>query len=189
MPAGHIEVVSTTPESNRQGFVVRQVGEVSPVAAAEAVANPTAFQRLAHGMVWNSATWDREMGNIDGTAMANAIRTGATAEGSDIVNYNHRGAHFVLNYSTGGTSNLIMMKVQGKDSLTGTYYNIATTVTLSATGSAAYVVYPGVTAGASTLMVSSGAASSVLPRTWRVSVVQSGTSLTANFGVGYSMIL
>lgn len=189
MPSGYVETVSTTPESNREGYVVRQVGEVSPVAAAESLANPTAFQRLSHGLLWNQSTWDREMGNIDGTAMTNATRTGATADGSDIINYNHRGAHIVLNYSTGGSSNLIMMKVQGKDSLTGIYYNIATTVTLSATGSAAYIVYPGVTAAASTLMVSSGAASAVLPRTWRVSVVQSGTSLTANFGVGYSMIV
>ena len=186
---GVVKVTNTNPDSNAEGFAVRQVGIPSAAAAAEGLANPTTVQQLAHGLRWNSATWDREMGNIDGTAMTNATRTGATADGSDIVNYNHRGAHFVLNYSTGGTSNLIMMKVQGKDSLTGIYYNIATTVTLSATGSAAYIIYPGITSGAGVAMVSSGAASALLPRTWRVSVVQSGTSLTANFGVGYSMIV
>ena len=192
MPAGdgYIDVVRTTPASNHAGQVVRQVGEVSAVAAAESVANPTAFQRLSHDMLWNQSTWDRAMGNVEGTAFANAIRTGATAESSDITNYNHRGAAFVLNYSTGGTSNLIMMRVQGKDeAVSDTYYNIFSTVTLSATGTAAYTVYPGISAGAQAALVSGGSANHVLPRTFRVQVIQSGTSLTANFGVGYSMIV
>ena len=160
-----------------------------PVVPTDTATNAAAIQEMAFGMRWNGTAWDRERCNVEGTALANAIRTGATAESADIINYNHRGAHMVLNYSTGGTSNLIMMKVQGKDALTGIYYNIVSTVTLSATGSAAYMIYPGVTAAAAAAVVSGGGANAVLPRTWRVQVVQSGTSLTANFGVGYSMIV
>ena len=160
-----------------------------PVVPSDSKTNDHAMQVMAHGLKWNGTTWDRERCNIEGTALANQIRTGATAESSDITNYNHRGAHFILNYSTGGTSNLIMMRIQGKDPLGGTYYNIVSTVTLSATGGAAYMIYPGVTAAAAAAVVSGGGANAVLPRTWRVQVVQSGTSLTANFGVGYSMIV
>ena len=160
-----------------------------PVVPSDSKTNDAAMQEMAYGLRWNESAWERERGNTEGTAMSNAIRTGATANGSDIINYNHRGAHVVLNYSTGGTSNLIMMNVQGKDPLTGVYYNIVSTVTLSATGSAAYMIYPGVTAAAAAAVVSSGGANGVIPRTWRVQVVQSGTSLTANFGVGYSMIV
>ena len=185
MPAGHVEVVSTTPASNREGYVVRQVGEVSPVAAAEALANPTAFQRLAHGMLWNSATWDREMGNIDGTALANATRTVASVDSADIINYNHRGAHVVLNYSTGAA--LLVLRIQGKDELTDTYYSLVTSASLSATtGAAIFKIYPGIAAVAATN--TGGAANDVLPRTWRVEVVATG-SLTTNYGVGYSMIV
>ena len=161
-----------------------------PVVPSDSKTNDPAMQVLAHGLHWNETTWDRNRGNVEGVALTNAIRTGATAQSSDIVNYNHRGAMFTLNYSTGGTSNLIMMRVQGKDeALSDTYYNIFSTVTLSATGSASYTVYPGVSAGAAAALVSSGSANHVLPRTFRVQVIQSGTSLTANFGVGYSMIV
>jgi hypothetical protein len=183
MPVGHVEVTSTTPESNREGYVVRQVGEVSPVAAAESLANPTAFQRISHGLLWNSATWDREMGNIDGTALADASRTAGTVEGADIINYNHRGAHVVIQRSTGNAH--LLLTIQGKDELFDAYYNIFSGVTLSGTGTASYIVYPGVSAVAAN--ISLGVSSTVLPRTWRVKVVPS-TSPTAAYGVGYSLI-
>lgn len=186
MPAGHVEVVSTTPASNREGYVVRQVGEVTPVAAAETLANPTAFQRLSHGLLWNQTTWDREMGNIDGTAVSQATRTVSTFTGADIINYNHRGVHIVFNYSTGAA--LLNLNIEGKDELSDTYYRIANTVTLSATGSAAYRIYPGLSSGSATALVSAGSVNDVLPRTWRV-VVQATVSVTANYGVGYSMIV
>ena len=161
-----------------------------PVVPSDSKTNDPGMQILAHGLRWNETTWDRERCNVEGVALANAIRTGATAESDDIINYNHRGAMVTLNYSTRGGTNLIMMRVQGKDeALSDTYYNIFSTVTLSATGSASYTVYPGISAGAQAAVVSSGSANHVLPRTWRVQVVQSGTSLTANFGVGYSMIV
>ena len=184
MPAGHVEVVATTPESNRQGYVVRQVGEVSPVAAADALANPTAFQRLAHGLLWNETTWDRERGNLDGTAIAMGTRTAVTVESGDIVNYNHRGAHVALHYST-GTANLLL-RIQGKDEFSDVYYNIASGVSISASSTAIFKVYPGISAGAAGITGMS--VNDVLPRTWRVMVVGSGTSATANYGVGYSLI-
>lgn len=184
MPAGHVEVVSTTPASNREGYVVRQVGEVSPVAAAEALANPTAFQRLSHGMLWNQATWDREMGNVDGTAIAMGTRTAVTVESSDLINYNHRGVHVALHYST-GTANLVL-RIQGKDEFSDVYYNVATGVSISASSTAIFKLYPGISVGAATITGMS--VNDVLPRTFRVMVVGSGTSATANYGVGYSLI-
>jgi hypothetical protein len=184
MPAGYVETVSTTPESNREGMVVRQVGEVSAIAAAEGVANPTAFQRLSHGLLWNSATWDRAMGNVDATAIAQGVRTAVTVESADLINYNHRGVHVALNYST-GTANLVL-RIQGKDAFGGAYYNIATGVSISASSTAIFKLYPGISAGAAGITGMS--VNDVLPRTWRVTVVGSGTSATANYGVGYSMI-
>lgn len=184
MPAGYVEVVSTTPASNREGYVVRQVGEVSPVAAAEALANPTAFQRLSHGMLWNQATWDREMGNVDGTAITIATRTAVTVESADLINYNHRGVHVALHYST-GTANLVL-RIQGKDELSDVYYNVATGVSISASSTAIFKLYPGISAGGAT--ISGMSVNDVLPRTFRVTVVGSGPSATATYGVGYSMI-
>lgn len=181
---GYIDVTRTTPASNVAGYAVRQVGEVSPVAAAEAVANPTAFQRLSHGMLWNQTTWDREMGNVDGTAISMGTRTAVTVESADLINYNHRGVHVALHYST-GTANLVL-RIQGKDEFSDVYYNLVTGVSVSATSTAVYKVFPGISAGAAGITGQS--VNDVLPRTWRVTVVGSGTSATANYGVGYSLI-
>lgn len=184
MPAGYVETVATTPESNREGMVVRQVGEVSPAAGADAIDNPTAFQRLSHGLVWNGATWDRARGNIDGTAIAMGTRTAVTVESGDIVNYEHRGAHVALHYSS-GTANLLL-RIQGKDEFSDVYYNVGVGVSVSATSTAVYKIYPGISAGAAG--ITGASFNDVLPRTWRVTVVGSGTSATANYGVGYSLI-
>ena len=179
MPVGHVEVVSTTPESNREGFVVRQVGEVSPVAATDSLANPTAFQRLAHGMQWNNAAWEREYANFRATVISNANRTVDSADSGQISNFNHRGLHAVLHYSSGEAA--INLRVEGHDLNSGSYYAIASTATVSASGTTAYVLYPGISAGPASF-------NTVLPRVFRLRVVATG-SLTANYGVSYSLIV
>ena len=180
---GYVDIVRRNPQSNEAGYVVRQVDMGSAAAAAEGLANPTALRHLAFGMTWNGATWDREMGNVDGTALADATRTAGTVEGADIINYNHRGAHVVIQRSNGNAH--LVLRIQAKDELSDAYYNLVTTATLSGTGAAAFKIYPGISAGAAVL--AGGSANDVLPRTWRVTVVPS-TSPTAAYGVGYSLI-
>jgi hypothetical protein len=151
-----------------------------------AVATQGAARVVAETMRFNGTTWDRVRNNVDGTALATATRTAGTVESADIVNYNARGVHVALHYSV-GQANLVL-RIQGKDALSGGYYNQVTTATISATNGAAvaiYKLYPGISAGAATNV--GGSANDVLPRTWRVQVVPSG-SPTATYGVGYSMI-
>lgn len=136
-------------------------------------------------MYWNGVTWDLGRGNLNGTAISAASRTAGTVESSDIVNYDHRGAHVFVHRSVGNAH--LVATVQGKDALSGRYYNLLTTATMSGTGGAAFILYPGVSAGSATAPATGGQRSEALPRTWRVMVVPS-TSPTSSWGVGYSMI-
>ena len=177
---------SAAPAETAMGAVVRQVGVPVASAAADGMSNPTTINIESFGLVWNGATWDRARGNIDGTAISQAVRTAVTVEGSDIINYEHRGAHVVMHYSL-GTANLVL-RIQGKDEASDTYYNLLTTASISVTSSPAFIIYPSISAGGATAPAGGGQRSDVLPRTWRVTVVGSGTSATANYGVGFSMI-
>ena len=178
-------IFTTEAAGAASGLVVRQAG-ISITAAADGQANVSGIQQLTHGLVWNGTTWDRARGNIDGTAISQAVRTAVTVESSDIINYEHRGAHVVMHYSL-GTANLVL-RIQGKNEASGTYYNLLTTASISVTSSPAFIIYPSISAGGATAPAGGGQRSDVLPRTWRVTVVGSGTSATANYGVGFSMI-
>jgi hypothetical protein len=149
------------------------------VVPADGATNEAALQQLAFGLLWNETTWDRARGNIDGTALAQATRASGTAASSDIINYNHRGCHVVLHYSTGSAN--LLLRIQAKDEASDSYYNLFSTATLSSTATTVYKLFPGISVGPASI-------NDVLPRTWRVIVVPSAT-LTANYGVGYSMIV
>lgn len=98
---------------------------------------------------------------LSGTAFTSAVRTAAQVNSADIANTQWRGAQFVINVSA-FTSGTYTPKVQGKDSISGNYYDILTGTALGATGTTTLTVYPGVTAAANV------AAAQVLPRTFRV---------------------
>ena len=173
------------PISSAVGTVVRQVGIPSADAAAEAMANPTTVGMEAYGLVYNGATWDRDRTNIDGTALADATRTVGTADSGDIINYVGRGVQVLLNYSTGQAA--MVLRILGKDALSSVYYPLLTTASISATGAAMFEVYPGVSAGGATTPATGGSRSDAIPRTFRITVLPSG-SVTAAYSVGYSLI-
>ena len=178
-------LTTRNPISTDVGAVVRQVGIPSADAAADGMANPTTIGMEAFKLVYNDTTWDRERSNINGTALADATRTTGTADSGDIINYVARGAQIVLNYST-GTANMVL-RVLGKDALSSAYYTLMSTGSISATGAVMFEIYPGVSAGGATTPATGGSRSDVLPRTWRVTVLPSG-SVTAAYSVGYSLI-
>lgn len=155
-----------------------------PVVPSDSKTNDAAMQQMVFGLLWNESLWERARGNVDGlTAISDATRTAGTVEGADQINYDHRGAHIICTRSTGNAH--LLLTIQGKDELMDRYYTVATGVTLSGTGVAAFIVYPGNSVAAAS--VTGGKFNESLPRTWRVRVVPS-TSPTAAYAVGYSLI-
>jgi len=180
---GVVKVTTTNPASNAEGFAVRQVGVPSAEAGGDSISNPTTVGQLGFGLQWNATTWERARGNLDGTALSISQRTAGTVESADIINYGHCGAHVVLHYSSGAA--ILLLRVQGKDELSDVYYNLTSAVSISATSTAVFKIYPGLSANAAGITGQS--VNDVLPRTWRVTIVPSG-SATATYGVGYSLI-
>jgi hypothetical protein len=69
-----------------------------------------------------------------------------------------------------GTTPTFTVTIQGKDEISGKYYDILATTALNATGTVVLRVYPGLTASANVTV------NDVLPRMWRVKYVTGGTT-------------
>ena len=119
--------------------------------------------------------------NAEITGLASGSRSAST-NSSDLTNNGWRGGIFTIKATAvGGGGDTIQLRVQGKDGLSGEYYDILTDGTFSSTSTRTVVVYP----SADDLDGQFHDKNDVpLPRTFRVRVVHSsGSSFTYSVGV------
>lgn len=116
--------------------------------------------------------------NIVGTLLTSAARTTTTAS-SDVQNTSTRGVHIYINVSA-YTSGQWVPAIQGKDPVTGNYYDICTGPTITGTGVFIFKMFPGAMMQDTTNVV----CNDMLPRTWRINMVGSATPVST-FSVGY----
>lgn len=93
-----------------------------------------------------------------------AART-ATVATPDQRNAEHRGVLVHINTTAVTSTPSVVFTVQGKDPLTGDYYDLLVSVAVVAVGDTYLRVYPGATAANNTI------ANLALPSTWRVNCV------------------
>lgn len=111
---------------------------------------------------WNGASNDRTRNNTEFAALlASAARTVDT-NSPDQVNYNWRGGHLIINVTVLTTS--VIPTLQGKDPISGNYYNLLTGPSITTPGYTIMKLYPGIQP------IAGAAASDILPRTFRVSM-------------------
>jgi hypothetical protein len=146
---------------------------------AQTPANPLDVWSL--GQMFNGTNWDRVRNNIDTAALLNLAAQGAgTVNSSDQTNFNGRGVQVGINV-TAATAMTLTIHIQGKDVASGQYYDMLVSTAIAATGFTRLTLYPGMTNAANVMQ------NDVLPRTWRVQAVVTGTSVSAT--VGASVIL
>ncbi len=109
------------------------------------------------------------------------IAQSGTFTSSDIRNPNCVGVKVVLNVTAnaGGLGSLVL-KVQGKDKASGTYWDILTSSALTAVATTVFTIAPSIVTSAGV------AVRDALPATWRITV--SGNGNPVSFTIGASMI-
>lgn len=134
-------------------------------------------------VLFNGTTWDRERGNIEGTALASSART-ATTSSSDIINYNARGIRVFIHCSVvPGSAPSNTVSIEEKSPISGTYTARLTSAAFTSTGEKpSLTLYPGATVAANV------AVSEPLPRTFRITVT-AGNANSATYSISYSLIL
>jgi len=132
--------------------------------------------------IYNGSTWEEDTsddaGNLSGTALASAART-ASSNSGDIINYNGRSIHVVLDMTVVGTGS-VTLTIEGKDPLSGKYYTLLAGAAVVTNVTNVYKVGPGLPATANV------SANDILPRTFRISVTANNAN-SATYSVGYSI--
>ena len=113
--------------------------------------------------------------NYNIVVLSSAART-ATLNSGDIVNYS-KCIHVVIDVTVDPAAASIVPKIQGKDEVSGKWYDILEGVAITATGTTVLKVGPGIAASANV------AASDMLPPIWRVRMEHADTdSITYSIG-------
>lgn len=132
---------------------------------------------IGYNELFNGTNFDRQRGNTQETLLASAARTLATTS-ADFTNFNARGAHVIIDVSAYTSGNLVVT-IQGKDPVSGNYYDLLVGATIAATGTTVLKIYPGIG------QIANGAASDILPRIWRVSC----SAVSATYSVGAVLVV
>ena len=123
--------------------------------------------------------------NHELTIFDSAART-ATANSSDFENISARGIWLALNITAAsGTTPTLDIKVQRKDPLSDTYYDVVGGAFAQKTGMGSddLIIYPGITAAANR------AVSSAIASRWRVVATIGGTTPSFTFSVSGGYIV
>lgn len=131
--------------------------------------------------LYNGSTFDRKRANTEETILASAARTAAT-NSADFTNYNARGAHFIVDVTAITATPSITVTIQGKDPVSSKYYDLLVSNAITATGTTVLKVYPGIG------QIANGAASDILPRTYRVSVAHADAD-SITYSIGANLVI
>jgi hypothetical protein len=132
---------------------------------------------LTQPYLFNGYTTEPQRGNTDTNAslLTLAAQGAGTVNSAAQINTNGRGVVVGIN-TTVDTAGAYTVNLQGQDVVSGTWYTIASSASVIATGFATLTLYPGITAATNT------AVSAPLPRTWRVQAVVTTGPITATIG-------
>lgn len=137
---------------------------ISTAAGSDAV---TASQILEVALgAYNGASVDQVRNNLDNFVIQASGAIITNGNSFDAVNYNARGAKvFITTGTFGSGASAITVSIQVKDPVSGNYFTLGTTGSLTASGFFVLQVYPGSTISLTTPNV---AVNDALSRTWRV---------------------
>ena len=103
--------------------------------------------------------------------------------GNDMTNYGYVGAVITTNVTVISGSPIIQVEVQGKDSTSGTYYNILSGAIIDVVSGSVLKIHPDLTG------VTNVTAKDVIPRKWRINVANIGGTDAITYTVGVAPIV
>lgn len=167
-------------------FAANSVNSISTVASnadAQATTSTTSrFETVNRDTRYNETSFDRVRNNTEATILSSAART-ATTNGADQTNYNGQGVMLTINVTAEAAAETLSLKIQGKDPVSGNYYDITdfgvvyNATTDAPTITRTFVARPGAL-GADFIGITGNGTSGkavTLPRTWRPVVTHSAS--------------
>jgi len=134
--------------------------------------------------LFNGTTWDRQRGNQEISLLVSGDRTASTLS-PDQTNYNARGVILWLNVTVRPAAETVTPMIQVKDPVSGLYTVLFSGVAVGAVATYIYLAYPGMIDTGANITAETGLP---LARTWRVSLVHSGSG-TFTYSLGGCYLL
>lgn len=128
---------------------------------------------------WNGTSFDRRYGNLPITTLASSART-TTQISADLVNYNGRFIHVIVNVTSAGTGS-ITLTINGKDPASATYYPLLVGAAITTNSQNVYRIGVGLTAAANSV------ANDFVPRIFQF-VVTANNANTMTYSLGYNLL-
>lgn len=128
---------------------------------------------------WNGTSFDRRYGNLPITTLASSART-TTQTSADLVNYNGRFIHVILNVTSAGTGS-ITLTINGKDPASATYYPLLVGAAITTNSQNVYRIGVGLTAAANSV------ANDFVPRLFQFVVTANNANLMT-YSLGYNLL-
>lgn len=106
----------------------------------------------------------------------------ATVTGDDQKNWAFNGLHLIIDVTAISATPSVVPKIQGKDPVSGKYYDLLTGVAITAVGITVLKLFPSATAAANVTV------NDTLPRTWRVIMTHADAD-SITYSVGANMVV
>ena len=133
----------------------------------------TAYPSLYDGGFWYRSTLE--------TFLANAVRV-ADTDSADFMNHNAKGLHAIISVTAVIPTGSITPIIQGKDPVSGNYYDILQGLPITTVSTNVIKVFPGISA------IVNSSASDILPRIYRLRVTHlNGVNVT--YSVGGALVI
>lgn len=182
-------LLNSAPTSTSQYGLVTY-SQVAAVGSANAVHAIGSGQNLGDGGngsnylavvegQFNGTSFDRRYGNVAITTLASAART-TTQTSADLINYNGRFLHVILNVTSAGTGS-ITLTINGKDGASSTYYPLLVGAAVTTNSQNIYRVGVGLTSAANSV------ANDFVPRTFQL-IVTANNANTMTYSLGYNLL-
>lgn len=113
--------------------------------------------------------------------LASAARTAST-ETPDQRNAVHRGVRVHINATASAATPSVVFTIQGKDQVTGDYYDLLASAAVTGAGDTYLLLYPGAA------VTSNVSANAVLPPHWRVKAV-AGDADSLTYGITAELLV
>lgn len=119
-------------------------------------------------------------GETGKVAFDSAART-ASGNSNDLTNETSTGCHITIDMTAVPSVETVVFTVQGKDEVSGKYYDILASAAIVATGTVVLKIYPGLTA------IANLTATDIIPRVFRVKTTHSASG-SFTYSVGVSLV-
>lgn len=131
---------------------------------------------------YNETSYDRWRNNVSFIALPSAARM-LTVATPTLINYNHRGGHFIVNVTSFSGPFTLAPRIQAQDTASGDFYDLLVGTAITNTGIVVYKVAPSSTA------IPGFTTSDILPRNYRMNMVHVGAATSITYSVSINLVV